>query len=118
MKEYYMYEGMKGRPLGDSQKEIAQLSHIYQKYDNVIGVSYSKSNTISANVIDEFDLSYINYVCDDSMIHCRGANLNTNLVEKFDEKFEEKSKEKSEEKSKIKARPAKNLYKYQSLFNT
>jgi hypothetical protein len=114
MKEYHTYEGMKGRPLGDSQKEIAQLSHIYQKYDNVMGVSYSKSNTISAMVIDEFNLSYKNYVCDDSMLQCRGANLDTNVVEKF----EEKSKEKSKERSKIKPKPAKNLDKYQTLFNT
>ena len=121
MKEYYTYEGMKGRPLGDSHKEIDQLSHIYQKYDNVVGVSYSKSNANSAMVIDEFGLSYKNYVCDDSMLQCRGANLDTNLVEKFEEseqKSKEKSKEKSEEKSKIKPRPAKNLSKYQSLFNT
>jgi hypothetical protein len=117
MKEYYTYEGMKGRSLEDSHKEIEQLSHIYQKYDNVVGVSHSKSNANSANVIDEFNLSYKNYVCDDSMLQCRGANLDTNLVEKFEES-EQKSKEKSEEKSKIKPRPAKNLSKYQSLFNT
>ena len=110
MKEYHMYEGMKGRPLGDSQKEIAQLSHIYQKYDQVVGVSYSKSSAQSAMVIDEFDLSYKYYVCDDSILHSRCANLNTSVVEKFENKFEEKSK--------IKPKPAKNLDKYQPLFNS
>lgn len=106
MKEYHTYEGMKGRHLEDSQKEIAELSHIYQKYDKVVGVSYSKSNAHSAMVIDEFGLSYKNYVCDDSMLQCRGAILDNNVVEKF------------EEKNEIKPKPAKNLDKYQPLSNT
>lgn len=105
MKEYYTY---KGRSLGDSQKEIAELSHIYQKYDKVVGVSYSKSNAHSAMVIDEFGLSYKNYICDDSMLQCRGANLDNSVLEKFE----------SESKSEIKPKPAKNLDKYQILSNT
>lgn len=116
MKEYHTYEGMKGRPLGDSQKEIAELSHIYQKYDQVVGVSYSKSNANSAMVIDEFGLSYNNYVCDDSMLQCRNAILDTSVVK---EKFENKSVDKFEKsKNKIKPKLAKNLDKYQPLFNS
>lgn len=103
MKEYHTYEGMKGRHLGDYQKEIVELSKIHQKYDEVVGVSYSKSNAHSAMVFDDFGLSYENYVCDESLLHCRGANLDSLMIEKF------------EDKNEIKPIPAKNLDKHQPL---